>query len=427
MKGSSSPERLVVVSADSHVGPRLSTDLAEYCPPEYRTEYRAFIEANADAMARQIEALGDEESQGNEAGVATRREMIWNRQTTGHYDVKERLREMDWEGIAAEVIFHGSQNEEPFPFLGIREWNVDSGQDRHFLGIGYRMYNEWLGAFVSHAPRRLIGLAYIPMWDVKDAVEEARFAASLGLGGINLPAPRAGLAAEYDDPVWEPLWSVCEEHGLMLTTHAGVPFHPMAGPQQGALRILEVSGWPARRGMHRLIFGGVFERHPALNLILTEQARGWWGPAMEELDLAYGKPTARLIAQVPKKPSEYMRSNVFIGASFMPPGEVKHAQEGGYVEKVIWGRDYPHGEGTYRFPDGPESLPMSKDYMRWAFAECSAAEIRMMLGETGIRAYRLDHEYLSGVAAEIGPTLEEVRTPLTVLPEGWKADAMSGQ
>ena len=426
MSVASNEDRLIVVSADSHVGPRLAEDLGKYCPPQYESEYRAFIDATSDAMNRQLDALGDVDSQGNEAAVATRREMIWNRQTAGHYDPKERLREMDWEGIAAEIIFHGSQNEEAFPFLGLREWNIDSGQNRELLSIGYRMYNEWLGDFVSSAPNRLIGLAYIPMWDVDKAVAEAKFAASLDLGGINLPAPRAGLASEYDDPVWEPLWTVCEEHGLMLTTHAGVPFHPMSGPQQGALRILEVSGWPARRGMHRLIFGGVFERHPQLNLILTEQARGWWGPAMEELDMAYGRPTPRLIAQVPKKPSEYMRSNVFIGASFMPPAEAKHAVDGGYAENVIWGRDYPHGEGTYRYPDAVDSPSMSKDYMRWAFADCPADAARQMLGETGIRAYRLDRDSLRGVASRIGPTGAEVHTPLVDLPAGWKADAMSG-
>ena len=426
MSVASNEDRLIVVSADSHVGPRLVEDLGKYCPPQYESEYRAFIDATSDAMDKQIDALGDVDSQGNEAAVATRREMIWNRQTAGHYDAQERLREMDWEGIAAEIIFHGSQNEEPFPFLGLREWNIGSGQNRELLTVGYRMYNEWLGDFVSSAPQRLIGLAYIPMWDVDKAVAEATFAATLDLGGINLPAPRAGLAAEYDDPVWEPLWTVCEEHGLMLTTHAGVPFHPMSGPQQGALRILEVSGWPARRGMHRLIFGGVFERHPELNLILTEQARGWWSPAMEELDMAYGRPTPRLIAQVPKKPSEYMRSNVFIGASFMPPVEAKHAVDGGYAQNVIWGRDYPHGEGTYRYPDAADSTSMSKDYMRWAFADCPVDATRQMLGETGIRAYRLDRDFLQSIAARIGPTTAEVHTPMVDLPPGWKADAMSG-
>ena len=36
---------------------------------------------------------------------------------TGHFDMHARLRDMDRDGIAAEVIFHGSQNFEPIPFL----------------------------------------------------------------------------------------------------------------------------------------------------------------------------------------------------------------------------------------------------------------------------------------------------------------------
>ena len=39
-----------------------------------------------------------------------------NHQTAGHYDMEARLRDLDREGVAAEVIFHGSQNEEAMPW-----------------------------------------------------------------------------------------------------------------------------------------------------------------------------------------------------------------------------------------------------------------------------------------------------------------------
>ena len=41
--------------------------------------------------------------------------VIWR--TAGHYDAHQRLRDLDHDGTAAEVIFHGSQNGEPIPFI----------------------------------------------------------------------------------------------------------------------------------------------------------------------------------------------------------------------------------------------------------------------------------------------------------------------
>ena len=37
--------------------------------------------------------------------------------TTGHYDVYQRLADLDQDGTAGEAIFHGSQNAHPIPFI----------------------------------------------------------------------------------------------------------------------------------------------------------------------------------------------------------------------------------------------------------------------------------------------------------------------
>jgi hypothetical protein len=47
-----------------------------------------------------------------------------------------------------------------------------------------------------------------------------------------------------------------------------------------------------------------------------------------------------------------------------------------------------------------------------------------MLGDNGIRAYDLDRDALVEVAARIGPTIDEINTPLGVLPEGWHDDIL---
>jgi hypothetical protein len=171
--------------------------------------------------------------------------------------------------------------------------------------------------------------------------------------------------------------------------------------------------------MVRMIFGGVFERHPSLKLIMTELSRGWWQSTMRELDFIYSSPSDALHAQVPKKPSEYMRTNVFIGASFMPPSEVHEAIGDGYADQVLWGRDYPHGEGTYKYPESADEESQTKHYLRWTFAGCPLDIATNMLSETGIHAYDLNSGALAQVAAKIGPTVDEVIAPLDHVPAEW--------
>jgi len=428
----SGSKRMIIVSGDSHVGPRLKEDLRPYCPQQYLEEFDRFVAANMNPMdkdpvfgpAFRIQRTGDQDSNiltgrstyANEVSIS--RQYV-NRQTAGHYEVGTRLKEMDWDGVAAEVIFHGSQNTEAYPFGGRREWTQpDTKKDLGLTAVGHRMYNSWLADFCSAAPERLIGLAYLPMWDVGLAVKEVTWAAEHGLRGVNFPAPRGGIE-EYDHPSWEPFWSACEDLKMNLATHNGLPGHNVFGPQSMAMIRLEVGGWPCRRGMIRMIFGGVFERHPGLKLILTELSRGWWRWTMRELDFVYSSPSEALHAQVPKRPGEYMKTNVFMGESFMPPSAVHEAIGEGYADQVIWGRDYPHGEGTYKFPESEGEESQTRHYLRWAFAGVPLEEARKMLSESGIYAYDLDQAALARVAARIGPTVEEVVERLDHVPADW--------
>src|SRR5271168_1428684 len=100
-RGDSAPDaltdRVVVVSTDSHTGPSLDT-LREYCPQEHLDAYDDFAaEPNLYAP--------DSDTNRFTAEV----EEVWRQQThdPGVNDAKFRLQNMDEDGIAAEVIFHG--------------------------------------------------------------------------------------------------------------------------------------------------------------------------------------------------------------------------------------------------------------------------------------------------------------------------------
>jgi predicted TIM-barrel fold metal-dependent hydrolase len=412
----------VVVSCDSHVGPRLREDLREYCPKRHLEQYDAFV---AEDLAQRDEMRALFEKTGGARGAAMFDHP--NMRTAGHYDATTRLREMDADGVAAEAIWHFSQNGEPMPWLGIGLGTVTTEQWE--LGsVCYDMYNRWLADFCAADPERLLGLVYVPTWDIDACVAELRRAQDAGLRVVNLPACSRPGVPEYNNPAWEPFWSACEDGGFTLATHSsgGPAFDYMSGPGGVELQIYEGGGYMSRRAVWWLIYGQVFERHPGLKLVIAEQYEGWYVPTMWELDSVH--VTFGMFGdELPRMPSEYMRSNVFLGASFMSTFQAEEAWRDGYAENVLWGRDYPHIEGTWA-PGDTDVEPTTKLALRHVFSRVPATEALLMAGQNAIGVYRLDGPYLASVAARIGaPTPAELSVAPDALPEAGHSIAFVGQ
>ena len=88
-------EKVVIVSCDTHIGPRLREDLRPYCPQSHLDEYDRFLKYMDDL----------------EGMVGGSREAL--NATDGHWDPSARLADLDQDGTSAEVLFHGSLNGEP--------------------------------------------------------------------------------------------------------------------------------------------------------------------------------------------------------------------------------------------------------------------------------------------------------------------------
>ena len=87
------------------------------------------------------------------------------------------------------------------------------------------------------------------------------------------------------------------------------------------------------------------------------------------------------------------------------------------VETILFGRDYPHPEGTW---------PHTREWLRDAFAGVPEDELRLMLGENAIRFFGLDRDRLAEIAKRIGPTVEEIIGGGEVGPELIENFAMRG-
>ena len=400
-------EHLVIVSADTHVGPRLVEDLRDYCPAGHLDEFDRFAAASDPAAL--VALIGDHP----------------NLKTAGHHDSAARLADYDADGVTAGVLFHASLNGQPIPFVA--SFLGATGFDPELNAVGLDIYNRWLIDFVAEAPHRHIGLAQLPMWDVDAATRAIERAHDGGLKGVNLPALSDGVITEYNDRAWEPFWSVCEERNIPLVTHVGGGSNARySGPEVMALIAMETGGWMSRRAIWWMIFGGVFERHPGLKLVITETPGSWWAATANELDSIYDmvgvKGRERFPAfaeQVPRKPSEYMAENVYFGASFAAPFEVEQATADGTEGHLLWGSDYPHPEGTFVYADGKDMPSVTRLSLRNTFCDIPIDKARLMLGQNAIKIYDLDQAALQAIADDIGaPTGGELSTPIDAVPAG---------
>ena len=411
---------LPVVSCDAHAGPRLKEDLRPYCPRAYLDRFDEYAEQH-HVMMSGID-MGGMFAMGRDPDDAIRyKEAIANiNRTTGHYDPYQRLKEMDKDGVVAEINYPTTHNSESEPFI-LSDLFIDPiDGDKELLQVGSHIYASWLADWCKVAPDRLMGVVTPPLWDIEASIKEVEWAAKQGLHGVFLLMPRPGIK-RYDSPAWDPFWAACQDTGLHLHTHSGAPIPKDIESHTAMIAAMEIElgGWPARMAMHQMIFAGVFERFPKLKITFTEQNFEWWAASAREFDSVYANHRGQMMDVVKRKPSEYMASNVFIGASFLAPFEAQDAVANGYTANVMWGRDYGHIEGTFVVTesDDPASNP-GRQSMRYAFADVPHDDIRKMVSGTAIGFYGLDGAKLQKIADEIrAPSIRELTTPIEAIPE----------
>lgn len=391
--------RCLVISGDSHVGPSVRGDLRPYCEAKHLQDLDDFILMldGMPAVANEMD-LYDTWDPAHLAVSAARSKM------EGLTSTDARHSDMDADGVAADVIFHGGLNGEAIPFFGFGIGITGSKVRFDDLEpVGVHIYNRWLADFVASAPERHVGVAHISVRDVDSAVAEVRWAKDHGLDAINLPAPRRDFVP-LTDPVWEPLWATCADLEVTMVSHAGGGDleSRVTGQAQNPLYLMEMP-WMGRRGIWHLIFSGVFERHPTLHFVLAEQYGDWVPATLKEMDSAYRwAQNGALRRALPKLPSEYFLSSCFVTASFMSREEAELGVEGGYASQLLWGGDYPHPEGT--FPHTTLSL-------RKTMAGLDREVVDAYLCDNIARAYRMDTTKLRELADRIGPTYDDLSRP----------------
>ena len=395
--------RYIVISSDGHAGAEMAT-YRDYLERRYLDEFDAWASSYVNPYA---DLRGD---------IAYR-----------NWDSDVRRQELEDDGVVAEVLFPNTIP--PFYPSGNLVAQPPTAEQFELRWAGLKAHNRWMVDFCGDLPGRRAGMAQVLLNDIDAAVAEIHWAREHGLfGGILLPGvpPDSGMPPLIA-PDYEPIWAACEDLGMPINNHSG-----QSGPDFGqypasmAIWMIEL-GWYSHRVFWHMVFGGVFGRYPALKLVLTEQSAGWVPAVLALLDHHYERfltPGAaeahfggELAAAMKKSPSDCWHENCYAGASFFRPSECEVRYQIG-VDKIMWGQDYPHSEGTY---------PYTLEALQNTFAGVPPDEVAQMVGGTAAHVYGFDLDALAPVAAAVGPKVEDVARPLLSVPTDTVSMAFADQ
>ncbi|MGH7896279.1 MAG: amidohydrolase family protein, partial [Candidatus Binatia bacterium] len=294
----------------------------------------------------------------------------------GHYEPRARLRDMDADGIYAQLLYPSVCEE------GARMF----GDDRTLQLACVRAYNEWQLEFCAAGPGRLFGHAVMPATGVGDAVAELEWALAHGYRGVvisTFPAGRVEPSADDD-----PFWARAEEAGVPVALHIGSfradgpvmqrRFEPEAVLPRASISKSGANTVPL---VARMIFGRIFERFPRLAALLVEANIGWIPAMLEQTDdmfLRYRWFTGTA-ATLPTMPSRVFHRNFW--ATFMVDTvgmELRHRLN---LDHLMWSTDYPH-TGT--------DWPNSRVTIARVFRGVAADDVKRMLHTNCRTLYRLD-------------------------------------
>lgn len=281
----------------------------------------------------------------------------------GSWDPAERLKDMDADGMAAEIFYCG---------YGM---SLFSHPDDEFQRDAHRAYNDWAAEYASYAPKRLFPVANISMTDPELDLQELHRVKKLGFRGIfisNDPLPER----RYDNPMWDKFWTVVEEYEMPVNIHI---LTVQRGSQVGPNPIVDgvLLPVPAFRTIAEMITGGVLEKHPNLKIISVENDIGWMPNYLKRFDW-YSYRYRPRYPQMKLSGGDYWRRQVYATFQDDVPGVRCRDLIG--VTQLLWGSDYPHFDST--FPDSRGAIERN-------FAGVPEEERRLILRDNMVRVYGL--------------------------------------
>src|SRR3989449_636560 len=215
-----------------------------------------------------------------------------------------------------------------------------------------RLANDGMAELVAKHPDRFPGcVASLPMNNPDAALREIdRAIDGLGATGVQIFSNVNGRP--LDEPEWAPLFDRMAARRLPIWLHPARPavFADYPGEKRSRYDIWWAFGWPyeTTAAMARLVFAGLFDRHPDLAIITHHMGamlpyfEGRAGGGLDQLGSRTEDPDdAVALARLGRRPLDYFK--MFYGDTALFGAQ--HAMECGLAffgaERVLFGTDMP--------------------------------------------------------------------------------------
>jgi predicted TIM-barrel fold metal-dependent hydrolase len=259
----------------------------------------------------------------------------------GTYSLKERLDDMNVDGILAQLVFPTMALFAGSAFLGSKDTTAAKAM--------ISAYNDWqFEEWVSAAPGRFIMNGILPLWDIDACVAEAKRLATKGCHSISFPdLPAALKLPTIHTGHWDPLFKVMVENKMVISAHIGsggqAPHASLDSPIDVWITTMPMSIHVAAADW---LFSPVFKKFPDLKISLAEGGIGWIPYLLERANFVY-------------RHHRYWTHSNFNG---MTPTELFHRnfitcfiedkfgmQSTSYLnmDNVCWEDDYPHSDSIW--------------------------------------------------------------------------------
>ncbi|MFJ1456417.1 amidohydrolase family protein [Nocardia wallacei] len=263
----------------------------------------------------------------------------------GVYDVHERIRDMNANGILTSMCFP--------TFAGFSAGHLAYFKDEITVAM-IQAYNDWhIEDWAGAYPGRFIPLSILPLWDPKLAVAEIARVAEKGCHSVSMPElPHLdGLPSYHDMDYWGPVLAALSDHGTVMNLHIGQGFRVLnLAPNAPIDNLMVLAPSVSLIAAQDLLWGPAFRTYPKLKVAFSEGGVGWIPFFLDRSDRHYTNQKWLRRDFGGKMPSEVFREHT-IACYVTDRTSLKMRHDIG-IENIAWECDYPHSDSIW--PNAPE-------------------------------------------------------------------------